>query len=151
MGVPHLFTANEKVDSYNATIIHRSSNAVYTIKAKDKFVGSAPPAMKLKILENFKNNRQQTKQLSSILEVSVGVHYELTINLDTLDGASCKMVKVELADASSYASGRLWVQFNDAEIGRQLRKEKQRFYKSYHQREWTFEGSSCQNYTSFAR
>lgn len=95
------------MDSYNATIIHRSSNAVYTIKAKDKFVGSAPPAMKLKILENFKNNRQQTKQLSSILEVSLGVHYELTINLDTLDGASCKMVKVELADASSYASGRL--------------------------------------------
>ena len=45
-GVPHLFTTNGKVDSYNASIIHRSSHAVYTIKAKDKFVGSAPPAMK---------------------------------------------------------------------------------------------------------
>ena len=134
--VPRLFTTNEKVDSYNTSIIHRSSNAVYTIKAKDKFVGSAPLAMKLKILENFKNNREQTKQPSSILEVSVGVYYELTATLDTLDvlinGASCKMVKVELADASSYASGRFWVQFNDAEIGRQLRKENKRYYKSYH-------------------
>ena len=61
--------------------------------------------------------------------------------MDTLDGlingASCKMFKVELADASSYASGRLWVQLNDAEIGRQLRKENKGYYKSYHQREWT--------------
>ncbi|CAG2240378.1 unnamed protein product [Mytilus edulis] len=138
---PHLFTTNERVDSYNCTIIHRSPNPVYSIKAKDKFVGSAPPSMKTKILETFKNSKNQTKQLSTILEVSVGVHYEITVNLDTSDGlingASCKMVKVELTDASFFASGKLWVQFNDPEIGKQLRKDSRRFYKSCHKKEWT--------------
>ncbi|CAC5373299.1 unnamed protein product [Mytilus coruscus] len=142
---PHLFTTNERVDSYNCTIIHinRSPNPVYSIKAiRISLLGLHHlRSMKTKILETFKNSKNQTKQLSTILEVSVGVHYEITVNLDTPDGlingASCKMVKVELTDAPFFASGKLWVQFNDPEIGKQLRKDSRRFYKSCHKKEWT--------------
>lgn len=139
--VPHLFCTNEKVDSFNSAIIHRKNDLVYVIRAHDKFIGSAPPGLKAKILDSFGNNKQNSKQLLNSLEVAENTYYEITANLDTTDGlingASCKMMKVEINQISEYASGILWVQFEDQNIGKQHRRENRRLYKSCHLKEWT--------------
>ncbi|CAG2216944.1 unnamed protein product [Mytilus edulis] len=139
--VPHLFCTNEKVDSFNSAIIHRKNDLVYVIRAHDKFIGSAPPGLKAKILDSFRNNKQNSKQLLNSLEVAENTYYEITANLDTTDGlingASCKMMKVEINQISEYASGILWVQFEDQNIGKQHRRENRRLYKSCHLKEWT--------------
>ncbi|VDI54623.1 Hypothetical predicted protein [Mytilus galloprovincialis] len=132
--VPHLFCTNEKVDSFNSAIIYRKNDLVYVIRAQDKFIGSAPPGLKAKILDSFGNNKQNSKQLLNSLEVAENTYYEITANLDTTDGlingASCKMMKVEINQISEYASGILWVQFEDQNIGKQHRREN-RLSKSF--------------------
>lgn len=97
--------------------------------------------MNANILNTFKNNKQHTAQLPNELQVSEGISYEITVNLDTTDGlingASCTMMKVDVLQNNMPASGVLWVMFDDPDIGSQLRIENRREYKRGYNKDWT--------------
>jgi hypothetical protein len=137
----HLFTNNRSVDTYNAQRIQMSKKPLYTFKAKDRVVASSSPEMKAKILETFRNNSTHTTQLPNAIQVSEGITYDVTVNLNTSDGlingATCRMMKVDALQTEMLASGVLWVQFDDADIGSQLRTENRRLYRKGCNKDWT--------------
>ncbi|WAR20693.1 PIF1-like protein [Mya arenaria] len=102
----------------NPTVIQRSQNPVYTIKAKDRVVESTPPGMRKRILEIF-----------------------VKVNLNTADGltngASCKIIKIDIESQETYASGIIWVTFLDNSCGRTLRTELKKLYKPGYSKSWT--------------
>jgi DNA replication protein DnaC len=137
---PHLFATNDQVDSYNAQVILQMNGNKVKISAKDQVVGSTPLSMKEKILSSFKRG-PQTKQLPNILDACEGVWHDLTINLDTEDGlingASCIIQKLDIPIGRSYPCGKIWVQFHDRDIGKNLRLKKKHFFKPGIELEWT--------------
>ena len=100
---------NEKVNAYNNQVIQRSQNQVYTIKAKDRVIGSTPHGMRKKILDNFVKNHEKNCQLPNEVLACKDIFYDLTVNLNTSDGltngASCKIVKIDIETQESCATG----------------------------------------------
>jgi hypothetical protein len=140
MEATHLYATNYAVDAFNKRVILKSSNPKTDITAKDRVVGSTPPSMKDKILHNFRNSTE-TRQLWNVLEVSEGVCYDMTVNLDTddglINGASCTLMKIDIPFANTFDSAILWVQFQDPQIGRNLQSLNKRLYKHDIQCDWT--------------
>lgn len=139
--VCHLFATNESVNMFNSSVISTSSNAVYTIHAKDRVVGSTSPEMTRKIIESFTNSKEKNSQLPNILQVAKDIYVELTVNVDTTDGlingASCKIKIIDIVERESQASGVIWVEFDATLTGAKLRTDSRRLYRSCHQKQWT--------------
>lgn len=137
---PHLFATNDKVRAYNFEMINKCQKPVYVIKAKDRVIGSTSAGMKAKILETFHNNKQHTAQLPNTLEIAEGIYYELTVNLNTEDGlingASCKVKLIEIEKLETEASGVIWVDFDDSNVGRDFRNDHKHLYKNKHNKQW---------------
>ena len=139
--VTHLMHKNDDVNTFNAQIILRSQNKVYTVNAKDLVVGSTPHNLRNKILTNFRNSHSKTCQLPNVLSASVGILYDLTVNINTADGltngASCQIVKIDIQKTDTYASGTIWVKFVNETTGKSLRAENARLYKRGTDKGWT--------------
>ncbi|KAK3099796.1 hypothetical protein FSP39_009735 [Pinctada imbricata] len=82
----HLYATNERVNAFNSTVILRTDTPKSLVTAKDRLVGSTPPSMQQKILQNFKNS-SQTKQLSNTVELAEGVIYDLNFHDENIGRA----------------------------------------------------------------
>ena len=80
-----LMYKNSDVNAYNAHVILKSTNTVYTVTAKDMVVGSTPHNMHQKIIQSFKSSYEKACTLPSTLSACIGFHYDLTVNLNTTD------------------------------------------------------------------
>jgi len=136
---PHLFITNEKVENHNLNVFRNSNEHKVEIVAKDIVVGSMTRELRSQILDRIPSNPQKTMQLYGMLQVAVGVQYDLSINYRTEDGltngATCQVKK--LAMNTNTPSGIIWVQFVDKEIGKLTRAENKRLYRNDVSCSWT--------------
>jgi hypothetical protein len=137
----HLMHTNDSVNAYNNVAILRSQNPSYTINAKDRVVGSTPPNMRKKILEQFRKSHAKNCQLPNTVVACKDICYDLTVNLDTADGltngATCKIMKIDIELTDTLPSGIIWVQFLEPSSGKSLRSESKRLYRSGYNPNWT--------------
>ena len=118
---PHLFTTNDRVSQHNFSIIHLSPNPVLEVKATDRLVGTYTEEMKNKILSCFLTTSNE--QLPSVVHLTEGCVYDLTVNLDTTDGltngATCTIMKI--TGQKNKPVDPVWVKFQDENAGKSLR------------------------------
>ena len=83
------------------------------------------------------------ENLSEILKVAVGLHYDTTHNVSVADGicngTPCVLRKIHYMEKQKSIPSCLWVEFSDSSIGRNTRREYMHYYKKYPDvsREWT--------------
>ena len=79
-------------------------------------------------------------QLQHELHIALGLKYEIVLNINTVDrltnGASCT-VKCVQVPVNKKASGVIWVQFEDDDIGRNTRALSRNRYKPWINPSWT--------------
>ena len=137
----HLFTNNAKVNAHNAMVLSQSSNTVYQVKARDRVVNPISEEVKAKVLKSFETRKTTDTQLPTMLLLSEGFNYDITVNIDTQDGltngTSCKIMKIELQSVKCYPLGPIWVQYDNPAIGQHVRNLHKHRYKSWHNSSWT--------------
>ena len=137
----HLFTNNAKVNAHNAMVLSQMSNTVYQVKARDRVVNPISEEVTAKVLKSFETRKTTDTQLPTMLLLSEGFNYDITVNIDTQDGitngTSCKIMKIELQSVKCYPLGPIWVQYDNPAIGQHVRNLHKHRYKSWHNSSWT--------------
>ena len=52
--IPHIFITNEKVNTFNTDVFHKTNTSKSIVEAKDKVISSHSPQIREKILNSFK-------------------------------------------------------------------------------------------------
>ena len=130
---PHAYATNPEVNNFNSRVYDRAPTEKYEVKAVDVVVGDLSKSMKDRVMEHFKStnkykNRNHTGQLETILQLAVGLDYDVSTNENQDDGivngATCKLQKIE-CDARG-RPGLVWVEFYDEDVGRMKRSSYKR-------------------------
>ncbi|XP_061195058.1 uncharacterized protein LOC133203256 [Saccostrea echinata] len=140
--IPHLFTTRNEVQSYNNKIYDMADDSQkVSINAIDWVIGASEEAVKSKVLARVPDDCARTLGLSSILCLVIGVPAEITSNVNVQDGitngASCTVKLFDYRVEGSTRCSIIWVQFDDDNIGKELRKEYARLFKSEIEKTWT--------------
>ena len=126
--VLHPFNTNRLVNEHNSAIFQSSENEKNYIQAVDDVVESMDAEVRRMLLSKIPTDPTKTMQLYKLLEVSVELRYEVSLNVDTDDGitngASCVIKSIRL-DRSNTAKGIIWVQFDDSDVGKKAREKQQ--------------------------
>lgn len=140
--VPHLFTTRNEVAQYNYDIYNKADNSEKVcIKAIDWVISSCDENVKAKVLSRIPDDYAKTMGLSAELFLVIGIAAEITSNVNVQDGitngASCVIKQFEYRVEGSTRCSIIWVQFDDEKIGREIRTEFKRLYKSGIEKNWT--------------
>ncbi|XP_056001840.1 uncharacterized protein LOC130048804 [Ostrea edulis] len=140
--IPHLFTTRKEVQSYNNKIYEMADESQkVSINALDWVIGTPDDAVKLKVLTRVPDDCAKTMGLSSMLFLVIGVPAEITNNVNVQDGitngASCTVKLFDYRVEGSTRCSIIWVQFDDENIGKELRKEYTRLFKNDIEKTWT--------------
>lgn len=140
--IPHLFTTRKEVQSYNNKIYEMADESQkVSINALDCVIGTPDDAVKLKVLTRVPDDCAKTMGLSSMLFLVIGVPAEITNNVNVQDGitngASCTVKLFDYRVEGSTRCSIIWVQFDDENIGKELRKEYTRLFKNDIEKTWT--------------
>lgn len=130
----HLYRTNEEVSEYNNKAI-LLQNTVVEAKARDivtgeKFSESAKTCLLSMVL---KMKTQDTQGLPSIINLSTGIKYMLTSNVDVSDGLFNGAVG-ELMYIESDENGlimRLWFDFYNTSVGEKARRANKKLCQRY--------------------
>ena len=140
----HLFPCNAAVDIHNANMFDNIVSEKAKIESFDIVLGEDSEEVKQKILSQIKGKRtSDTGNLSEILKVAVGLHYDTTHNVSVADGicngTPCVLRKIHYMENQKSVPSCLWVEFPDSTIGRNTRREYMHYYKKYPEvsKEWT--------------
>jgi len=136
---PHLFTTNDLVDEYNATILGQLNTPTVISTATDSVHGQIYSATRAALLSEVKNYPiQQTQNLMENLIIKVGVQYMIVHNIDTSNGLT-NGVPCTIKSFEKLSTGKpylVWVQFEDENIGYQLKQKMKHLYIQGIQRSW---------------
>lgn len=140
--VPHLFTTRNEVAQYNYDIYNKADNSEKVcIKAIDWVISSCDENVKAKVLSRIPDDYAKTMGLSAELFLVIGIAAEITSNVNVQDGitngASCIIKQFDYRVEGSTRCSIIWVQFDDEKIGREIRTEFKRLYKSGIEKNWT--------------
>ena len=139
-GSLHLYLQNERVDSHNLQTYLKAQTEKYDIKAIDCVVESVSADVRRVLLGRIPSDPRKTMQLQNELHIALGLKYEIVLNINTADGltngASCT-VKCVQVPADKKARGIIWVQFEDDDIGRNVRAMSRNRYKPGINPSWT--------------
>lgn len=133
--IPHLFTTRNEVQSYNNKIYDMADDShKVSINAIDWVIGTSDEAVKSKVLARVPDDCAKTMGLSSMLFLVIGVPAEITNNVNVQDGitngASCTVKLFDYRVEGSTRCSIIWVQFDDDNIGKELRREYARLFKT---------------------
>jgi len=137
----HLFRTNALVETHNMHVYQTSTSDKYSIKAVDTVVGAVSDSVISRVLGMIPSDPRKTMKLPSQLDLVIGGWYELTINVDVTDGlangAGGIVKSVHLTGDNNYASGIVWMQFDDIKIGSQTRSTKKQLVTPKIDNSWT--------------
>lgn len=139
--IPHFFTTNAKKDAYNTEIMRRSCGRSRVIQAIDTPPSDIPKSEQKKaVAAATKLPISSTGNLPFLLEVKVGVCYDVTANISPgegiVNGAECTVRCIGDVTCDSLPVC-VWVEFTDKNIGTDTRKKVGRQYKAYIDNGWT--------------
>ena len=140
--VPHLFCDNAHVNHFNQTLFNRSDVQKLVVPSLDAVTGDFSPGVKERILHvAAKLDPSKTAGLSSCLQLGVGLHYEVTANINVEDGLTNGAAgTVKLIDHRLHNTNRpsiIWVHFDDEKVGIQQRRQYNSFYHDVIHKTWT--------------
>ncbi|XP_048251539.1 uncharacterized protein LOC125379306 [Haliotis rufescens] len=121
----HMFATNAQVDNFNVTTLHCKCSDTISIEAQD--FARNPKTGKLEKSEN-PHEKVYNSVLPKNLHVAIGARVMITKNIDTSDGlvngAFGTVSNISLTDGEAFPS-RLYVVFDNDDVGKKLRKVKQ--------------------------
>lgn len=120
LDIPHLFIENSQVDAFNDKVYNSAPGIKFTIQAS--VTGAISDELREKILKQMPViHPQKYKQLVPNLRITEGERTEVAINAKTDDritnGAGNVFKKVQL-QIYNRPTGIVWVQFDNADVGR---------------------------------
>ena len=140
MDAPHLFIQNKKVNAFNARVHREGKGEKYSIKAVDSVIGANSAQLREKILRQIPDDPRKTKQICSILQLSVEERTEIALNVRTDDGmtnGAGNVVKKIQLNQRDKPSGIIWVQFDHDDVGEKTRHENKHLYAQGIETTWT--------------
>ena len=137
----HLFPENEDVDKHNNRIYQASNTQKVQIESIDIIVGDITDDLKQKLKEKIPNNPSKTMGLFNVGPVTIGAKYDLTTNINVIDGmpngADCVVQKVDYRVINSTRPSIIWVSFQDSDIGHNQRNEFAHLFTDNIDKTWT--------------
>ena len=126
-GCTHLLLTNAMVNSFNNSVFQSSSRDKTIVRAIDLVIGDVKDDVKEKFTKRIPNDPTKTMGLHSNLPIVVGEKYDLTSNINTVDGltngAECTVMKIDYRVSSSNRPSIIWVTFTEERIGFLQRSE----------------------------
>ena len=137
----HLFPTNAQVDCHNNAIYNVPYAAKAQIKAMDIVVGDMSDELKDKMKEKIPDDPTKTMGLCKHVSVAVGSKYDLTTNVNVIDGmtngAECIVKMIDYRVKDSTRPSIIWVSFPEHHMGRSQRKEYAHLYHPSVNKSWT--------------
>ena len=84
--VLHLYVTNAKVDSHNMLAFLNTKTEKLEITAQDSVLGIMKAELCDNILNRIPCDPRKTMQLHTLLQVSLGLRYEISVNIRNEDG-----------------------------------------------------------------
>lgn len=140
MDAPHLFIQNKKVNEFNERVHNAATGEKFSIKAVDRVIGANSAQLRDKILSQIPDDPRKTKQITSILRLSVGERTEIALNICTDDGmtnGAGNVVKKVQLNQQGKPSGVIWVQFDHSDVGEKTRHDNRHLYVQGIESSWT--------------
>ena len=140
LDIPHLFIQNKKVNEFNKRVHEAGKGETFFIRAVDSVIGANSAQLREKILHQIPDDPRKTKQITSVLQLSVGERTEIALNVWTDDGmtngAGNVIKKIQLNQRDK-PSGIIWVQFDHDVVGEKTRHKNKHLYAQGIQTTWT--------------
>ena len=137
--IPHLFTVNEKVRTYNSKVYDKCKKEKTTVTSMDCFVGGHKELEHK--LKRLPENPSKTAGLEHSVSVGVGLKYEITANLGTSDGltngTTCTVKFIDRRQPETTRPSIIWVELDEQNAGIEWRQQYRHLYTRGIQRNWT--------------
>ena len=141
INITHVFPTNASVDSHNRAVFEKSTSCKARIKAIDVVIGDLSDQLKERMKEKIPSDPSKTMGLFSVVDVAVGLKYDLTTNISVLDGmtngAEFILKKIDYRILTSTRPSILWVLFEQSSIGRNWRARYPHLYNKSTDKNWT--------------
>ena len=139
--LPHIFLSNNRVDSYNSLMYDRApvSDRIQ-VRAIDVVLGDASDTVKKRVLASIPKKLNKTMGLPTVYKSAIGLRNELSCNIDVTDGLVNGAGCILKAAGHVLPNGKLsfvWVQFEDASIGKKCRQDNKELYTQGVDKNWT--------------
>ena len=136
----HLFRENALVDNFNLQYISQLTSEKVKVSSVDTISADVSDNIKKKLLSNLPKKQSDTANLGNIVELAVGMKYDLTANIDVDDGltngSSCEVRLIEYKTNTPRPS-IVWVKFIDEKIGSVTRQKYRHLYSKHVDKTWT--------------
>jgi hypothetical protein len=126
----HLFYSNSDVDRYNDIFLNKLDTEGIESESQDICIGEVPQKTKQYVLNYIKGqSAQQTAGLKSMLLLKKDALYMIVCNIDVSDGlfngaiGRLKYIEYGKLQNGKTVAVRLWLQFNDTDIGSNIRSK----------------------------
>ena len=136
----HLYPTNEAVNNYNKKCFGKSSTQKTSVNSLDYFEGIFTLEDKIKILSTISKDISLTGNLCTVLNLGIGLNYELLHNLDVSDGlanGTTAELKYIQYIANYDKPAILWLRFEFDGIGVKHREKYSHYYDSKIPKSWT--------------
>jgi hypothetical protein len=138
----HLFPRCADVQAYNNQIFTACTTEKVKITATDAVVGDMTPQTKRQTLEYVATlTENRTSGLIKHLEVAVDMQYETNANISVEDGitngSGCLIRKIQYISPHNPVPSIIWVQFDEAKVGQQTRRDYSSYFRQGISKEWT--------------
>ncbi len=133
MDLKHLFYSNARIDAHNAKVFSNWTGNKCIVRAFDTFTGRFDSLTVANIKDHILELKaSKTQSLHTFLQLSEGLHYELTTNLscDTglCNGAPCILRKIDRRTPNTDRPSIIWVEFESPDIGVDLKSKYSHLY-----------------------
>ena len=131
--ITHLFTTNAPVHAHNNVLYTFSKNDKGEVKAVDIIVGDISDDLRKQIKNKIPDDPTKTMGLYSVVSVATAANYDLTTNINEIDGltngAKCVIQNIDYRVENLNQPSIIWVSFPNCDIGRKQRRENMHLYK----------------------
>jgi hypothetical protein len=139
--VPHFYTVNVNKDEYNRLVMERTPGKSVVITAKDATDPDLVKSQQNRALAAAKvKPTSAAGNLAYELTVKEGVRYDITANIDPIDGivngTECTVRHIDELAADNMPRC-IWVEFPESKIGQQLRRKVGHHYQRFIAKGWT--------------
>ena len=139
--LPHIFLSNSKVDDYNSLMYYLApASGKIKVRAVDAVLGDVSSSVKKQVRAAIPAKTTKTMGLSAIFQSAIGLRNEVSCNIDVSDGLANGAGCVLKATGHVAPNGKLsfvWVQFEDASVGRKCRDNNRTLYTEGVEKSWT--------------
>ena len=136
----HNKVVNASVDYHNKVVFEKCKNSKVCIKAIDIIIGDISDHLKETIRKHVPKDPSKTMGLFAVVDVAVGMKYDLTANISVLDGmtngAEFILQKIDYGVCNSSRPSILWVLFEDYSVGTNYRAEYSHLYNEKTDKKW---------------